>query len=114
MCYYSYFTLFSVIRQAINTSGLYVSYRNIDHFKLRNFLDESKVHHRVFFSYFIQIYLVFFYSTDGVPPRDSTLVTEIEQLIPRYLYAIMGSLAGFGILLACSLVVFNIIHRDNV
>ena len=50
---------------------------------------------------------------DGVPPRDSTLITEIEKLIPLHLYVLMSCLAGFGIVMATSFVLFNIIHRND-
>ena len=53
-------------------------------------------------------------STDDGIPRDSTLVREVEVLIPFHLYVLMSCLAGFGIVMAVSLFIFNVIYKDNV
>ena len=55
-----------------------------------------------------------FVYTDNAIPRDSTLVVEVEVVIPEYLYVLMSCLAGAGIVLALCLLAFNISHRENV
>ena len=55
-----------------------------------------------------------FVYTDNAIPRDSTLVVEVEVVIPEYLYVLMSCLAGAGIVLALCLLAFNVSHRENV
>ena len=56
----------------------------------------------------------YFHLTGGMVPRDSTLVKEVEVLIPSRLYVVMTCFAGFGIIMAISLFVFNVLYRHNV
>ena len=51
-------------------------------------------------------------SGDNIP-RDSTYSRTEEVTIPLWLYVLMATLAGLGILLAIGLFVFNIVHRNN-
>ena len=50
---------------------------------------------------------------DDFVPRDSTYITYVEVSIPVELYVTMSALAVAGIVLACSFLVFNVIHRNN-
>ena len=59
---------------------------------------------------FVYVYFV----SENVIPRDSTLIMEVEVVIPAYLYVLMACLAGLGIMLALCLLAFNISHRENV
>ena len=50
---------------------------------------------------------------DDFVPRDSTYITYVEVSIPFELYVTMSALAVAGIMLTCSFLVFNVIHRNN-
>jgi len=50
---------------------------------------------------------------DGVVPRDSTLVIQLETTIPLSMYIPLSVLSTCGILLAVSFLVFNVVLRAN-
>ena len=50
---------------------------------------------------------------DGVVPRDSTLVIQLETTIPLSLYIPLSVLSSCGIILAVSFLVFNVALRAN-
>ena len=49
----------------------------------------------------------------GAPPRDSTLVTAIEERISKHSYIVFSCLASSGIVLAVLFGTFNVIHREK-